>query len=264
MADRRCFHRKILESDSFRKLPATTQILYVHLCMAADDDGFINNAESICGQGKAGRTDLNRLVSARFLLKFGDVYVVKHWRISNSLKNDRKKALTYPDIGAKIWIQSNRGYTDHPEEGCKTLLESKMESKRNPDGIQMESQPNRTEPNRTEPNRTEPNRSPSEDFVTMVSQYPESRRGSLTQAQEAFFVEILSEEDFVAAMDNLQAWKRSEQWTKDGGQYIPYLVNWLERGIWNTKPPEANLKERRDLDEDELEAIRRMMEEECP
>ena len=49
MADRRCFHRKILESDSFRKLPATTQILYVHLCMAADDDGFINIAESISG-----------------------------------------------------------------------------------------------------------------------------------------------------------------------------------------------------------------------
>ena len=102
------------------------------------------------------------------------------------------------------------------------------------------------------------------DFGKLLDEYPTARLGNRRAAQEAFRKEVHSPEDTDKVMANLALWKKSEQWTKDGGQYIPYLVNWLERGIWNTKPPETNLKERRDLDEDELEAIRRMMEEERP
>lgn len=253
MADRRCLHKKILESDSFYNLPASAQALYVHLNMAADDDGFVNCASSICTRFKTGKADLKRLVSERFLLKFGEVYVVKHWRISNSLKNDRRKPLTYPGIGAQIWIKPNRAYTDHPVEGCFTLLESKTESK-------MESQPNRREPNRTEPKRTEPNRSADADFRELFLCYPENKRGSESKAKDAFREQITSAEECDQAMDNLALWKRSEQWTKEGGQFIPYLCNWLERGIWRTSPPDAAPRER-ELSPDELEAIRRMLEE---
>ena len=178
MADRRCFHRKIVESDQFYSLPATAQILYVHLCMAADDDGFLNCASSIAARTKTGKADLRLLVNERFVLKFGEVYVIKHWRISNSLKNDRAKVPAYPSIAAAVWVKPNRGYTDHPVTGCRTLLELKngiqygihLESK-------MESQQNRTEQNRTEQNRTEPNRSTEGDFERLWNAYPEDRRG---------------------------------------------------------------------------------------
>lgn len=39
---RRMFHSDIVESDAFLDLPFSAQALYLHLGMAADDDGFVN------------------------------------------------------------------------------------------------------------------------------------------------------------------------------------------------------------------------------
>ena len=271
MADRRMIHRKVVESDAFYNLPPTAQALYIHLTIAGDEDGFVNCANSIAARFKTGKADLQTLVKKRFLLKFDEVYVIKHWRIGNSLKNDRKKPPAYPGLAARIWIKPNRAYTDHPADGCITLLEtktgirpesgmeSKPESEWNPDGIQN-GFPIRTEPNKNRI-RTEPNRTTGGDFQEVFSAYPPGKRGSETQAEELFRMEITSEEDFNTAMENLAAWKRSEQWTKEGGRFIPYLSNWLDRGIWNTRPPGSEYKERRDLDDAERDAIRRMMEE---
>lgn len=267
MADRRMLHKKVVESDAFYKLSEGAQAIYAHLTMHADDDGFVNNAQSIASRFKSGRSKLAELVKARYVLQFEDVYVIKHWRIGNSLKNDRAKPPMYPGIAAAIWIKPNRAYTDHPVEGCRTLLEVKngiqMESKRNPDGIQVESQQNRTEQNRTEENRTEPNRSPDGDFERLWSGYPEMRRGSRETALEAFIMEITSPEEADMAFTNLMAWKQSEQWNKDGGQYVPYLSNWLERGVWRTSPPKTGpiWGASGELGEAELEAIRRLMAE---
>lgn len=278
MADRRMLHRKVVESDSFYNLSEGAQAIYTHLTINADEDGFINGAKSIVSRFKRGDLRLKELVDKRFVLQFGDVYVIKHWRIGNSLKSDRTKPPTYPGIAGKLWIKPNRAYTDHPVEGCKTLLELKTgiqpESNRNPNGIQMESEwnpngipieQNRTEPNknRNEPNknRTEPKRSPAADFEQLWMEYPEDRRGSMQMAQDTFVTEITSEEDADQAMESLKLWKQSEQWTKDNGQYVPYLDNWLSRGIWKTRPKKLVTSGSRELDDEELEAIRRMMKE---
>lgn len=270
MADRRMLHKKVVESDPFYGLSEGAQCIYMHLTINADEDGFINNAQSIAVRFKAGQKKLAELVSKRFVLKFGDIYVIKHWRIGNSLKNDRTKPPTYPSIAAAIWVKPNRAYTDHPVDGCKTLLELKtgiqVESKWNPNGIQMESQQKGTEQNRTEQkgnelNRTEEKRSPEADFERLWTEYPEDRRGTMQTAYDAFRQEITSEEDADTALDNLQLWKRSEQWNKNDGQYVPYLDNWLLRGTWNTKPKKLMPNTGpRELDEDEIRAIQRMMQ----
>lgn len=118
---RRCFSGKITESDAFYALPGNAQALYVHLCMQADDDGFLNNAAVVASRMYGGRLALKRLVEDRFLLKFGEVYVVKHWRISNTLKTDRIKNLAYPSIAREVWIQPDRAYTDQKGPGCVSL-----------------------------------------------------------------------------------------------------------------------------------------------
>ena len=270
MADRRMLHKKVVESDPFYGLSEGAQSIYMHLTINADEDGFVNNARSIADRFKAGQKKLLELVSKRFVLKYGDIYVIKHWRIGNSLKNDRTKPPTYPSIAASIWVKPNRAYTDHPVEGCKTLLELKtgiqMESKRNPNGIQMESQQKGTEQNQIEPNlnelnRTEPKRNPEADFEQLWMEYPEERRGSMQAAYEAFRIDITSEEDADTALANLLLWKQSEQWNKDGGQYVPYLNNWLERGIWRSKPTRLVKNGPRELDEDDIRAIQRLMAE---
>ena len=125
MAKRRCLSSNIVESDEFFRLPTDAQALYLHLNMISDDDGFVNSAQSATARIKNGKKSLSILVEKRFVLKFGSVYVIKHWRISNSLKNDRVKPLLYSEIAKKIWVKQNKAYTDHPEDGCITLYETR-------------------------------------------------------------------------------------------------------------------------------------------
>ena len=127
-------------SDSFLSLPFRAQMLYVQITMAADDDGFCNRAESIQRVIGAKKPDLKLLIEKRFLLQFGKVVVVKHWRMANSLKSDRLKALSYPEIAEKLYIKQNRAYTDHPCEGGQNLREMReqTETRRIPPGIPRE------------------------------------------------------------------------------------------------------------------------------
>lgn len=111
------------------------------------------------------------------------------------------------------------------------------------------------------PTTSGPERCPEKDFQRLWNEYPEDRRGSMPMAMEAFRMDITSPEDADTAFENLALWKRSEQWTKSGGQYVPYLENWLSRGIWNKKPKKLVGAQKRELDSDEQEAIRRMLEE---
>ena len=47
MANKRMFTIKIVDSDAFLEMPLSTQCLYFHLNMRADDDGFIGNPKRI-------------------------------------------------------------------------------------------------------------------------------------------------------------------------------------------------------------------------
>ena len=269
MAGRRCISSKIIESDPFYSLPVNAQALYLHLSMQADDDGFINNAASVSGRIKSGAAALKKLLEKRFILKFDDVYVIKHWRISNSLKNDRLKPLAYATIAQKLWIKANKAYTDHPAPGCVTLYEMRTGQKPlvdwNPNGIQPESAGNPigilTKPNLTKPNLTE--EQVMSGFRELVNSYPERRVGNVTAALDAYKQVISSPEDAALAVDNIGLWKQSEQWAKDEGQYVPYLCNWLLRGTWKEKPAKMVIPNggSGELGEAELEAIRRILQE---
>ena len=248
MALRRCFSAKITEADPFKSLSVSAQALYLHLCMAADDDGFINNAVSISSQMDGGIMALDELTEKRFLLRYDGVYVVKHWRIANSLKNDRNKGLNYPEIAAKIWIKGNRSYTDHPIPEGKTLYEDREKkappAEWIPDGFQMDSEriPNGflTEPNLTEPNRTEPNRTEAAYAAgvwgKIIAKYPSERVGNRRAAEEAYRAAVHSQADADEMLRNLEQWLHSEQWDKEGGRYIPILSNWIMRETWKTRP----------------------------
>ena len=47
MAQKRMFDKTITNDDCFLEMPIGSQVLYFHLSMNADDDGFINNWKSI-------------------------------------------------------------------------------------------------------------------------------------------------------------------------------------------------------------------------
>lgn len=92
MAERRMFAKSIVESDTFIDMPLSTQVLYFHLGMRADDDGFVNSPRTTQRMIGASADDLRLLIAKGYLIPFeSGVVVITHWRAHNYLQNDRKK-----------------------------------------------------------------------------------------------------------------------------------------------------------------------------
>ena len=90
MANRRMFAKTIIDSDAFLDMPPSSQVLYFHLAMRADDDGFINNPKTIMRIVGAKDDDIKLLIAKRFIIPFDSgVVVIKHWRIHNYIQKDR-------------------------------------------------------------------------------------------------------------------------------------------------------------------------------
>lgn len=117
MADRRMFAKTIIDSDAFLDMPLSTQSLYFHLSMRADDDGFINNPKKIQRMIGASDDDLKMLVVKRFIIPFDSgIVVIKHWKIHNYIRGDRKKETVYPREMSLLLEKENGAYTLKSEE----------------------------------------------------------------------------------------------------------------------------------------------------
>ena len=117
MAERRMFTKKIVDSDAFLDMPLSTQSLYFHLNMRADDDGFVNNPKKIQRMIGASEDDLKLLIAKRLLLVFENgVIVIKHWRMHNTLRKDRYNPTQYQEQLQELIIKDNGSYTEKPLE----------------------------------------------------------------------------------------------------------------------------------------------------
>jgi hypothetical protein len=134
MAEKRMFTQKIIDSDPFLDMPLSTQALYFHLNMRADDDGFINNPNKIKRTIGATDDDLKLLIAKRFLICFENgVIVIKHWRMHNTLRKDRYNPTTYQEELAMLEIKDNKSYT---EKGFGNQMATKWQ----PSGNQVATQ----------------------------------------------------------------------------------------------------------------------------
>lgn len=112
MAERRMFAKTIIDSDEFLDMPLSTQSLYFHLSMRADDDGFINNPKKIMRMIGAANNEIDILLAKRFLLKFeSGVVVIKHWKLHNYIQKDRYKETVYLEEKGLIQVKDNNVYT---------------------------------------------------------------------------------------------------------------------------------------------------------
>ena len=113
MAERRMFARSIVLSDAFLDMPATARCLYFTLSMFADDDGFVGSPKAIIRQCNASEDDLKVLLTKRYVLLFNSgVIVIKHWRINNYLRNDRKNDTTYKEELSTLALDQKGGYIE--------------------------------------------------------------------------------------------------------------------------------------------------------
>ncbi len=134
MAEKRMFTQKIIDSDAFLDMPLTTQALYFHLNMRADDDGFINNPKRIQRSIGASDDDLKLLIAKRFVICFENgVIVIKHWRMHNTLRKDRYNPTQYQEQLAMLEIKDNKAYTEKD-------IPNQVATKWQPNGNQLETQ----------------------------------------------------------------------------------------------------------------------------
>ena len=138
MAERRMFAKTIIDSDVFLDMPLSTQALYFHLSMRADDDGFINNPKKIQRMVGCSDDDLKLLCAKNFIIPFeSGIVVIKHWRIHNYIRSDRYKPTAYADEKARLTVKENGAYT------LNTLGipdANQMDTLGIPDGNQMDTQ----------------------------------------------------------------------------------------------------------------------------
>ena len=121
MAERRMFAKTIIDSDAFIDMPLSTQALYFHLSMRADDDGFINNPKKIQRMIGASDDDLKVLCMKRYILPFDSgVVVIKHWKIHNYIQKDRYKPTVYTEEKAMLEVKKNGSYTECIQDVSKT------------------------------------------------------------------------------------------------------------------------------------------------
>lgn len=112
MAERRMFAKTIIDSDAFLDMPLSTQALYFHLSMRADDEGFVNNPKKIQRMTGASDDDVKLLIAKRFIIPFeSGVCVIKHWLIHNYIQKDRFKPTVYKDERAALAVKQNKSYS---------------------------------------------------------------------------------------------------------------------------------------------------------
>ncbi|MCP3683371.1 MAG: hypothetical protein GY861_11840 [bacterium] len=108
MAQRRMFSKSITNSSQFLMMPQSSQNLYFHLGMNADDDGFCEHF-TLMRMTESKPDDLKILATKGFVQVFDDkVLIIKHWKENNYLRADRYTASKYLEIYKEElgWLES--------------------------------------------------------------------------------------------------------------------------------------------------------------
>ena len=111
MAERRMMAKSVIDTDAFLDMPASTQSLYFHMLLRADDDGFIASPKGILRIIGASDDDLKLLLAKQYLFRFeSGVVVIKDWKIHNYIQSDRYKPSLQPEREL-LTITANKEYT---------------------------------------------------------------------------------------------------------------------------------------------------------
>ena len=125
MATKRMFSNCVIDSDAFCMLSTNAQLLYFHLGMKADDDGFVS-VMKICRILGFDKKPLEELEEAGFLIPFDDgVVAIVHWFVNNTIKRDRYHESRYTSHKKRLKLDENGEY-------------SLMETERNQNGTESD------------------------------------------------------------------------------------------------------------------------------
>ena len=198
MAERRMFAKTIIDSDAFLDMPLSTQCLYFHLSMRADDDGFVNNPKKIQKMLGASEDDLKLLMAKSFILLFDTgVIVIKHWRINNYIRNDRYHETAYQDEKSLLSLKENNAYTLNSDNvgipcGNQTVYQMETEVSIGKDSIDKSNKERGTSRNFVPPTLSE------------VKAYCQERNNGINPEQ---FIDFYESKGWFVGKNKMKDWK---------------------------------------------------------
>ena len=106
MAEKRMFAKSIIDSDLFLDMPADSQLLYFHLAMRADDDGFVDRPKAIMRSVGLTAEDMKVLLDNGYILEFDSgIIVISHWLAHNTIQKDRYHKTVHTAERDKLTVQ---------------------------------------------------------------------------------------------------------------------------------------------------------------
>lgn len=124
MAEKRMFTKSIIDSDRFLEMPLSTQALYFHLGMRADDEGFINSPKKIIRAVNCNEDDLKLLIAKGFVICFDTgIIAITHWKLHNHIQKDRFKPTLYEEEKSLLDENNRKEYI------LKTAVSNSMDTK---------------------------------------------------------------------------------------------------------------------------------------
>ena len=145
MAERRMFAKTVVDNDTFLDMPASAQLLYFHLAMSADDDGFVNKPKAVMRSCGSTETDLKLLAKNGMVIPFeSGVAAITHWKLHNVIRRDmytetkylaEKRQLGLNEIGAYVLkkaeaepLQVSRGNIDEPLQASRGNIDEPLQA----------------------------------------------------------------------------------------------------------------------------------------
>lgn len=122
LENRRMFSLDVVDTDIFLDLPISSQALYFHLGMRADDDGFVSSPKRVTAMIGANQDDLKLMIAKGFVIVLeGGGVVIRHWKQNNYIQSDRHKDTIYQSQMAALTV--NNGIYEVDTECIQTVSE---------------------------------------------------------------------------------------------------------------------------------------------
>lgn len=242
------FAKTIIDSDAFLDMPLSTQSLYFHLSMRADDDGFVNNPKKISRMIGCGEDDLKLLIGKRFLLYFDSgVVVIKHWLIHNTLRKDRHTPTNYQDELKQLTQKENGSYRKDDNTNVLSTKDvtpkndgNHLETTWQPDGNQMVTQYSidKISIDKISKDNNVQDNSPSKmsesdlvnDFESIWKEYP-NKKGK-AKAFTSYKKAIKDGVDNQTIINGISAYKKEIEIKRTDPEYIAHGSTWFSQKRW--------------------------------
>lgn len=111
----------IIESDRFYSLTPSSQVLYVHLVLHADDDGFVDMWKTLARCLGIRQLHIESLIKEGYVIIFDDnLLLISDWLIHNKIRLDRYSEGRYKDRLKTVVRQPNGRYIKASETFLST------------------------------------------------------------------------------------------------------------------------------------------------